>query len=335
VKIGPFASCLVGTCVTFLLQSVGTTFAQTSIGNSSQQLQSATGEVHVLPVQGNVYMVTGAGGNITLQVGKEGLLLVDTGTAQMSDKVVAAIRTVSKEPIRFIMNTHMHSDHTGGNAAIGKLGNTIADNNFLSDIAGRSVTPGAKIIAQEHVLHRMTASSGDQQAIPGWPNDTYIAKQKKFFINGEAVVLYHEPAAHTDGDSIVFFRRSDVISAGDLLNTDAYPFIDLANGGNIQGIIAGLNHIIEFAVPADKQEGGTYVVPGHGRLCDQADVVEYQTMLTIVRDRIQDMAGKGMTLDQVKAAKPTFDYDNRYGHPSGSWTTEMFIEAVYKSLNKK
>lgn len=320
MKIGIFAAGLTSICAVALL---------------AQRPQATGGDVRILPVQGNIYMLAGAGGNITLQVGKDGLLLVDTGTAQMSDKVVAAIRTISNVPFRFIMNTNMHADHTGGNAAISKLGNTIADNNFLADIAGRSVMPGAKIIAHEQVLHRMTAAaSGDPSAVPGWPNDTYIAKQKKFFINGEAVVLYHEPSAHTDGDSVVFFRRSDVISAGDLLDTDSYPLIDLANGGNIQGVIAGLNHIIELAVPADKQEGGTYIVPGHGRLCDQADVVEYQTMLTIVRERIQDLIKKGMTLDQVKAAKPTFDYDNRYGRKSGSWTTDMFIEAVYKSLKK-
>jgi glyoxylase-like metal-dependent hydrolase (beta-lactamase superfamily II) len=310
--------------------------AQTPANGSQEQHSEAPG-VHVLQVQGNVYMLVGAGGNITLQTGHDGLVLVDTGLAEMADQTLAAIRTVSKDPIRFIINTDADRDHVGGNAAISNVATTITDNNFLSDIAGSSVMPGAKIVAHLTVLNRMSSPDGDRPATPGagWPSDEYSVKEKKLFLNGEAVVLYHEPAAHTDGDSVVFFRRSDVISAGDLFDVDRYPVIDLQRGGSIQGIIAGLNHIIELAVPADKQEGGTYIVPGHGRLCDQADIVEYQTMLTIVRDRIQEMIRQGMTLDQVKQAKPTFDYDIHYGQTSGPWTTGMFVDAVYRSLGKK
>jgi len=300
-------------------------------------LAQPAGEVHVFPVRGNVYMLTGAGGNITLQTGKDGVLLVDSGLATMSNKVVAAIRTVSNGPIRFIVNTHVHPDHTGGNENIAKLGSTIIDVNFLADIAGRSIVPGAKIIAHESVLDRMTATANGQPAAPSgaWPADTYITRRKDFFINNEAVVLFHEPAAHTDGDSVVFFRRTDVISSGDLFTPDTYPFIDLQRRGNIQGILAALNHIIELAVPENNEEGGTYIIPGHGRICDEADVVEYQTMLTIVRDRIQDLIKKGMTIEQVKAARPTSDYDVHYGSTSGFWTTEKFVEAVYQNLSKK
>jgi glyoxylase-like metal-dependent hydrolase (beta-lactamase superfamily II) len=319
----------------FLLTAL-LSLAQTPANGTQEQEARASG-VHVLPVQGNVYMLTGAGGNIALQTGKDGLVLVDTGLAENADQTLAAIRMVSKDPIRFIIDTDADPDHVGGNAAISKVASTIADNSFIADIAGSSVMPGAKIVAQLAVLNRMSSKDGDRPATPGagWPSDEYSTKEKKLFLNGEAVVLYHEPAAHTDGDSIVFFRRSDVISAGDLFDVDRYPVIDLQRGGSIQGIISGLNHIIELAVPADKQEGGTYIIPGHGRLCDQADIVEYQTMLTIVRDCIQEMIGRGMTLDQVKQAKPTFDYDVHYGQTSGPWTTEMFIEAVYKSLSKK
>jgi cyclase len=310
--------------------------AQTPANGRQEQHRDAP-VVHVLPVQGNVYMLVGAGGNITLQTGNDGLVLVDTGLAEMADQTLAAIRTVSKDPIRFIINTDADRDHVGGNVAISKVATTITDNNFLSDISGSSVMPGAKIVAHLAVLNRMSSPDGDRPATPGagWPSDEYSAKEKKLFLNGEAVVLYHEPGAHTDGDSIVFFRRSDVISAGDLFDVDRYPVIDLQRGGSIQGIIAGLNHIIALAVPADKQEGGTYIIPGHGRLCDQADIVEYQTMLTIIRDRIQEMIGRGMTLDQVKQAKPTFDYDIHYSQTSGPWTTEMFVEAVYRSLGKR
>jgi len=300
-------------------------------------LAQPAGEVHVFPVRGNVYMLTGAGGNITLQTGKDGVLLVDSGLAAMSGKVVAAIRTVSNGPIRFIVNTHVHPDHTGGNENIAKLGSTIIDVNFLADIAGRSIVPGAKIIAHESVLDQMTATVNGQPAAPSgaWPADTYITRRKDFFINNEAVVLFHEPAAHTDGDSVVFFRRTDVISSGDLFTPDTYPFIDLQRGGSIQGILAALNHIIELAVPENNEEGGTYIIPGHGRICDEADVVEYQTMLTIVRDRVQDLIKKGMTLEQVKAARPTSDYDVHYGSTSVFWTTEKFVEAVYQNLIKK
>ena len=318
--------------VAYALAFTAVIMATTVVG-----LAQPAGEVHVFPVRGNVYVLTGAGGNITLQTGKDGVLLVDSGLAAMSGKVVAAIRTVSNGPIRFIVNTHVHPDHTGGNENIAKLGSTIIDVNFLADIAGRSIVPGAKIIAHESVLDQMTATVNGQPAAPSgaWPADTYITRRKDFFINDEAVILFHEPAAHTDGDSVVFFRRTDVISSGDLFTPDTYPFIDLQRGGSIQGILAALNHIIELAVPENNEEGGTYIIPGHGRICDEADVVEYQTMLTIVRDRVQDLIKKGMTLEQVKAAKPTSDYDVHYGSTSGFWTTEKFVEAVYQNLIKK
>jgi cyclase len=287
-------------------------------------------DVHTLHVQGNVYMAVGAGGNVTLQVGDEGVLLVDTSVAAMSDKLVAAIRTLSDKPIRYIINTHVHPDHTGGNEQIAKRGSTIAGGNV-----GIGASEGAGVIAHEHVLNRMSAPTGVQPAAPfaAWPTDTFFTNQKELFFNGEAIQIVHQPAAHTDGDTFVFFRRSDVISAGDLFLTTTYPVIDGEAGGSLDGIIAGLNHILDIAVPREKQEGGTYVIPGHGRLCDEADVLEYRDMVTIIRDRLLDMVGKGMTLEQVKAARPTLDYDGRYGEDPG-WTTDMFIEAAYRSLSQ-
>jgi cyclase len=302
---------------------------------ASAQQNNENAELHILPVQGNIYMLVGAGGNITLSIGKDGILLVDTGLPQMSDKVLEAIRKISDKPIRYIINTHVHADHIGGNEKIAKAGSTIAGGNVVGDI-GASAQQGATVIAHEGVLDRMSAPTGSQPPMPSaaWPTDTYNGAEKELFFNGEAIQMFHEPAAHTDGDTIVFFRRSDVVSAGDLFVTTSYPIIDIDRGGNIQGVVKALNHILDITIPAEKQEGGTYVIPGHGRLCDEADVVEFRDMTTIIRDRIQDMVKKGMTLEQVKAAKPTRDYDPRYGAETGFWTTDKFVEAVYKSFKK-
>ena len=291
-------------------------------------------EVHVLKVQGNIYMLVGAGGNITLQVGDDGILLIDSGVAAMSEKVLAAIHGLSDKPIRYIINTHVHADHTGGNETIARAGMTIAGGNVVGDI-GASAANQAAVYAFQTVLDRMSAPSGSQGPTPqgSWPTEVYTTPERKLFFDGEGIEMIHIPEAHTDGDTIVFFRRSDVISSGDIFVTTAYPFVDLERGGNIQGLIAGLNKIIELAIPKDLQEDGTLVIPGHGRLCDVADVVFYQEMVTIIRDRVQDLISKGMTLEQVKAARPTRDYDPRYGTAPGA--PERFVEAVYKSLSAK
>jgi cyclase len=291
-------------------------------------------EVHLLKVQGNIYMLVGAGGNITLQVGDDGVLLVDTGVPQMSEKVLAAIHGLSEKPIRYIINTHFHADHTGGNEAIAKAGMTIAGGNVVGDI-GASAANQAAVYASQEVLDRMSAPSGKDRATPqgSWPTEVYTTPERKFFFNGEGIVMMHIPEAHTDGDTMVFFRRSDVISTGDIFVTNGYPFVDVDHGGNIEGVIAGLNKVIDLAIPKDLQEDGTLVIPGHGRLCDVADVVFYQEMVTIIRDRVKDLIGKGMTLEQVQAARPTLDYDPRYGTRPGS--ADRFVEAVYKSLSAK
>ena len=304
--------------VAMLTVSATLSFAQ------SPQINLDSVQLTMAPVQGSVHVLMGDGGNITVQVGKDGVALVDTGYAPLAPKAMAEIRKLSDGPVRWIVNTHVHTDHTGGNAEMAKLGMT-----------GESIGP-PRIVAQSNVLNRMTAPpAANQPKIPeaAWPNDEYFLPTKDFFFNGEAVVVYHVPNAHTDGDSLVFFRRSDVLSTGDVFTPGGYPFIDLARGGSVQGEIDALNKIIDITVPAKYQEGGTLVIPGHGRLCDEADVVEYRNMLTIIRDRFRDMIRKGMTLDQVKAAKPTLDYDTQYGSTTGFWTTDMFIEAVYKSLS--
>jgi cyclase len=300
--------------------------------NSQARTNSADTGVHVLHVQGNVYMLVSAGGNVTLNVGPDGVLLVDTSVPQATDQILAEIRKLSDKPVRYIINTHAHADHTGGNERIAKTGSTIAGGNV-----GVGAGEGAGVIAHENVLNRMSAPTGVQSPMPfaAWPTDTFFTARKELFFNGEAIEVLHQVAAHTDGDSLVFFRRSDVISAGDLFLTTTYPVIDLERGGSIQGIVAGLNRILDIAIPKEKQEGGTYVIPGHGRLCDEADVLEYRDMVTIIRDRVQAMVAKGLTLEQVKAARPTLDYDPRYGADAGPWTTSQFVGAVYRSLKEK
>jgi cyclase len=312
------------------------TVVAAGLGYGQQTQDFSKVEIHVLPVQGKVYMLVGAGGNITVQAGMDGVLLVDTMYAPLADKVVAAIRTISNGPIRYIVDTHVHGDHTGGNELLRKAGSTITGGNVSADI--KDSAEGAQIIAHQNILNRMSAPKGpDTAKSAAWPTDTYLGDEKDVFFNGEGIQVIHMPAAHTDGDSIVFFRRSDVISTGDLFTTTNYPVIDLDRGGSIQGFIAALQKIVDMIIPVYGQEGGTMVVPGHGRLCDLGDVIEYREMAIIIRDRIQDMVRKGMTLEQVKAARPTLDYDPLYGSTTGFWTTDKFVEAVYKSLkdNKK
>jgi glyoxylase-like metal-dependent hydrolase (beta-lactamase superfamily II) len=280
-------------------------------------------------VRDGIYMIVGAGGNTTVQVGDDGVLVVDTKLAAAADVLLDSIRQISGKPIRYVINTHWHPDHVGSNELIAKSGSTIAGGNVSGAISDAG--QGAAVIAHENVLVRM---SGQETPPPfaAWPTDTLFTSQKDLYFNDEAVEILHQPAAHTDGDSLVFFRRSDVVSTGDVFTTTAYPVIRTDDGGGIDGVIAALNRIIEITVPKEKQEGGTLVIPGHGRLCDEADVVEYRDMVTIIRDRIKSMIDMGMTLRQVQAAKPTADYDGRYGASSGLWTTEQFVAAAYESL---
>lgn len=295
------------------------------------------GQIHVLPVRGNVYMLVGAGGNITVQAGNDGVLMVDAGLASTSAGVLAAVRTISRRPLRYIVNTSEREEHTGGNDTIAATGSTIPfrrpEDPRVSD--ARSAKDRASVIAFLTVFDRMSAPTGQAAPRPeeAWPDNTYSTPQKKLYFNDEPVVIMHLPS-NTDGNSIVHFRMSDVVSVGDLVDLTGYPFFDAKAGGSIDAVLEGLTRLIDITVPNRKSEAGTLVIPGHGRLADQPDVVYYQQMVAIVRDRIQDMIRRGLTLDQVKAARPTLDYDTRYGKDTGTWTTNQFVEAAYQSLKK-
>jgi cyclase len=299
------------------------------LGLASGAVQAQPGdEFGVWPVRDNLFMLVGGGGNTTVQIGDDGILIVDTKLEGVAESLLAAVRELSDQPIRYIINTHAHGDHIGGNAVLGPAGATISGGNVAGAI--RDAGRGAAIVSHENVLLSFTRQD-PPPPFEAWPTSTFYVKQKDLYFNGEPIEIRHQPAAHTDGDSLVFFRRSDVISAGDVYNTTAYPIILEGDGGSINGVIDALNEIIRLTVPRDKQEGGTMVIPGHGRLTDEADVVEYRDMVTIIRDRIQAMIDSDLSLDQIQAARPTRDYDGRYGM-NARWTPEQFVAAVYRTL---
>ena len=289
------------------------------------------GEIHVLPVQGNVSMLLGDGGNIAVQVGEEGPMLVNSGAGTLADKIVAAVKKLSDKPIQFLVNTGFETDFTGGNAKLRKAGiDPSVQGSFFS---GQFVDAGkgATIIGHQNVQNHLMAL---KIASEGWPSDTFVQGRRRKFHNGEAVEIFYMPNAVTDADSIVHFRRSDVFVTGDIFNLVSYPHIDVKNGGTIQGELNALNFILDRTVYKHDEEDGTMIVPGHGRVCDEWEVAEYRDMLVIVRDRVQDLIRSGATLQQVEAARVTADYDTRFGATSGPWTTAIFVEAIYTSLKK-
>ena len=295
------------------------------------------GNIHIWPIRDNIYMLLGDGGNIVVQTGDQGAFVVDTGEGKLSEKVITAIRTLSANPIQFIANTSFRREHTGGNAALGSAGQdpSLPGSFFLLQ-APRGVTgffdnplTHATMMAHANVQVRMQAAGAPAGAVPA---DTYLEDRRRKFHNGDAIELFYQPAAVTDGDSLVYFRRADVIVAGDIFSTTQYPVIDVKSGGSVQGEINALNEILNRTVYRHQGEGGTYVVPGHGYLSDEHEVLEYRDMVVIVRDRVKAMIDAGATLAQVKAARVTADYDTQYGANAGPWTTEMFVEAVFNSL---
>lgn len=305
-----------------------------------QNIGSAdAGDLEVFQVRPNFYVIGGAGANISVQTGQDGVVVVDAGTAAKADLIVAAIKKLSPQPIRYVIDTSADPDHVGGNERIAKAGRTLFNTNnpFSESMTNNGA---AAILSAEKVLTRMSAPTGQQSPFPtaAWPTETFPQRRKYMYLNDEGIEVLHQPAAHTDGDSIVFFRRSDVVVAGDILDTTRFPLVDVARGGTIQGEIDALNRLVELAIPSVplvSREAGTLVIPGHGRICDQLDVVEYRDMVTIIRDRIRDLIAEGKTLEQIQATSPARGYARRYGSDSGPWTTKMFVEAVYRSLTRE
>lgn len=287
-------------------------------------------EVETLPVQGQVYLLAGAGGNIAAQVGPDSVLLVDTGYEQMAPKVLAAVRKLSNKPLRTIINTTLMDSHTGANGVLVKEGRQI--DNTGPGLGGRPNE--ADLIGSSRLLAIMTEMGRNKIGVERWPPSTYPGKQKDLSSNDEAVIVLRMANAVTDGDSMVWFRKSDVVATGEIMNMASFPFIDVEHGGTINGILDGLNTLLEITVPKHNQEGGTMVIPGFGRIGDEHDVLEYRDMLTIIRDRVQNAIKKGMTLQQVKALKPsvTYEYEPRFNRDP-AWTAEMFTEAIYKNLS--
>jgi cyclase len=306
--------------------------------------QVPTGDLDVVQLRPNFYVIGGAGGNVVVQLGPEGVILVDSGSTERADQVLAAIRRLTDLPIRYIINTSMDADHTGGNEKLARAGLSILpgavvagaglDDDVVSNF-GR-----ASVLAHENVLGRMSAPTGRQSPVASglWPTKTFAYHQYSMYLNGEGIQVIHQPAAHTDGDTIVFFRRGDVIATGDIIDTTRWPVIDTKRGGTVQGELDALNRLMDltiFNLPLQWKADRTFLVPGHGNVYDKLDLLEYRDAVTIVRDRVQDLIDEGKTLAQVKAANPTLGYRSQYGADSGPWTTDMFVEVIYNELAAK
>jgi cyclase len=312
---------------------MGAAFGVLFICASGQAAEPENGGLDVVQVRPNFYMIAGAGGNIGVQIGSDGIVLVNTGTDAAAPQVLAALKALTPLPIRYIINTDAGSEFVGGNQKLSAAGITL----FSNALGNRTIADSAAILAHDSVLRRMSARKGDSTEYPGqaWPTEAFFQTRKAIRMNDEGIEIFYQPAAHSNADSFALFRGSDVVVAGDVMDTTRFPVIDLANGGSIQGEIDALNRLIELTIapiPYIYKGPGTYVIPGHGRVCEQMEVVDYRDMVVTVRDVIADLMKQGKTLDQIKAARPALAYETRYGSQTGPWTTNMFIEAIYKSL---
>jgi len=337
------AMAVVGLCAMSAQEEAAAQNASGAAARVAAKPASANDEIKIWPIRRNVFMLVGDGANVVVQTeppkdeenydgsyGRDtGILVIDSGNTAMSAQLVEAIGKLSSGPIRYIINTSADPDHVGGNNALAKVSGGIVK----GALGGKPAGEPLMILAHETVLAQMSAPSGQQAAYPleAWPTDVFT-RGKDVFFNGGSVRILHQPSAHTEGDSFVHLRRSDVIAAGEIFSTVNFPKLDLAHGGHIQGVVESLNRLLDLAVPGEMEQGGTMIVPAYGRVSDAADVEFYREMVQIVRDRIQDGVKHGMTLAQVKSARPVLEYEKRYSQPE--WTTDMFVEAVYNDLSQ-
>jgi len=305
-------------------------------GLSAQQHPSTSrGGLESIQIRPNVHVIFGAGGNVTVHAGEDGLVVVDSGSGEKAGALLDAIKAISPRPIRLVINTSADLDHVGGNAVIGGAGIGLSPDPFG---AGNHAT----VLAHENVLLRLSAagSNSAESAFPTrmLPNDTFTSKYRSLYVNDEAVQVIRQTGAHSDSDVMVLFRKADVIATGDVIDLQRFPVIDPAKGGSIQGELEALNRLLTELVVANVplvlKPGGTLVVPGHGYVSDYGEVVEYRDMITVIKDTVQELIDKGLTLEQVRAANPAKGYRGRYGSDAGPWTTDMFVEAVYTGLKK-
>jgi glyoxylase-like metal-dependent hydrolase (beta-lactamase superfamily II) len=291
------------------------------------------GALDTIQIRDNVWVIFGAGGNITVHVGEDGVMLVDSGSEPMAERTLEAVRAITKAPIRMIINTSADPEHVGGNDKVGATGVPINPDNFTDE-------ERATVLAHENVLQRMSAPKNRNDKpfpTPMWPTETFTSRYRSFYVNNDAVQVIRQLGAVTDGDVLVHFRRADVIATGDIVDLRHFPVIDAAKGGSIQGELEALNRLLDLTVPAMPlvlKPGRTLVVPGHGRVSDYGELVDYRDMVTTIKDIVEDMVKKGMTLEQVKAANPTAGYRKRWGSDTGPWTTDMFVEAIYNGLKQ-